>query len=104
MLGLLVPKELGGMGENHVASAMVVETVARYGCPSTAMCLTMHYGAVAAAALRHHESPILRDILLAGRQGRADRHAVLFRPGDGLAFLVPGLVAAPSARRTAGRC
>ena len=63
VLGLLVPKELGGMGENHVASAMVVETVARYGCPSTAMCLTMHYGAVAAAALRHHDNKTLRDIL-----------------------------------------
>jgi alkylation response protein AidB-like acyl-CoA dehydrogenase len=45
LLGLFVPKELGGMGENHVCMAMVVETVARYGCPSTAMCLTMHYGA-----------------------------------------------------------
>ena len=45
LLGLFVPKELGGMGENHVAMAMVCETVARYGCPSTAMCLTMHYGA-----------------------------------------------------------
>src|SRR5690242_9842214 len=41
-LGLIVPKELGGMGENHVAAAMAVETIARYGCPSTAMCYTMH--------------------------------------------------------------
>ena len=37
LLGLLVPKELGGMGENHVAAAMVAETIARYGCASTAM-------------------------------------------------------------------
>lgn len=62
-LGLLVPKELGGMGQNHVTSAMVVETIARYGCPSTAMCYTMHQGAVAAALLRHHENPALLDIL-----------------------------------------
>ena len=62
-LGLLVPKELGGMGESHVASAMVVETVARYGCPSTAMCLTMHYGAVSAACLRHHDNDTIKDIL-----------------------------------------
>ena len=32
-LGLIVPKELGGMGQNHVAAAMAVETIARYGCP-----------------------------------------------------------------------
>jgi alkylation response protein AidB-like acyl-CoA dehydrogenase len=63
LLGLLVPKELGGMGENHTCAAMVVETIARYGCPSTAMCYTMHLGAVAAALFRHHNSPILRDIL-----------------------------------------
>src|SRR4051812_763310 len=48
LLGLLVPKELGGLGQNHVCAAMVCETIARYGCPSTAMCYTMHLGAVAA--------------------------------------------------------
>jgi alkylation response protein AidB-like acyl-CoA dehydrogenase len=63
LLGLLVPKELGGMGENHVCAAMVVETIARYGCPSTAMCYTMHTGAVAAAALRHHDNETIKDIL-----------------------------------------
>jgi alkylation response protein AidB-like acyl-CoA dehydrogenase len=62
-LGLLVPKELGGMGENHVTAAMVVETIARYGCPSTAMCYTMHTGAVAAALFRHHESKPIQDIM-----------------------------------------
>ena len=63
LLGLFVPKELGGMGENHVAMVMVCETVARYGCPSTAMCLTMHYGAVAAALFRYHDNDALKDIL-----------------------------------------
>jgi alkylation response protein AidB-like acyl-CoA dehydrogenase len=63
LLGLLVPKELGGMGESHTAAAMVVETIARYGCASTAMCYTMHLGAVAAALFRHHNNPTLRDIL-----------------------------------------
>ena len=62
LLGLLVPKELGGMGENHTAAAMAVETIARYGCPSTAMCYTMHLGAVAAAAFRYHSNPIIQDI------------------------------------------
>jgi alkylation response protein AidB-like acyl-CoA dehydrogenase len=62
-LGLIVPKELGGMGENHVAAAMAVETIARYGCPSTAMCYTMHLGAVAAALFRHHNSEPIKDIM-----------------------------------------
>jgi Acyl-CoA dehydrogenase, N-terminal domain len=62
-LGLIVPKELGGMGQNHVAAAMAVEIIARYGCPSTAMCYTMHLGAVAAALFRHHNNPALKDIL-----------------------------------------
>src|SRR5690242_4664284 len=63
LLSLLVPKELGGLGENHTAAAMVVETIARYGCASTAMCYTMHTGAVAAALLRHHDNDALKDIL-----------------------------------------
>ncbi|HWL18164.1 MAG TPA: acyl-CoA dehydrogenase family protein [Bradyrhizobium sp.] len=63
LLGLFVPKELGGLGQNHICAAMVVETIARYGCPSTAMCYTMHLGAVAAVLLRHHNSPRLKDLL-----------------------------------------
>ena len=63
LLGLIVPKELGGMGENHVAAAMVVETIARYGCASTAMCYTMHLGAVAAACLRHHNNETIKKVL-----------------------------------------
>ncbi len=63
LLGLFVPEELGGMGENHVAMAMVCETVARYGCPSTAMCLTMHYGACSAALFRQRGNDAVRDIL-----------------------------------------
>jgi alkylation response protein AidB-like acyl-CoA dehydrogenase len=62
LLGLLVPKALGGMGESHVAAAMAVETIARYGCPSTAMCYTMHLAAVAGAAFRHHDSEPIKDI------------------------------------------
>lgn len=51
-LGLCVPEEYGGLGENHVAFAMTAETIARYGCASTAMCYVMHMGAVAAIMLR----------------------------------------------------
>ena len=51
-LGLTVPEEYGGLGENHVAFSMTCETIARYGCASTAMCYVMHIGAVQAIMLR----------------------------------------------------
>src|SRR5207244_3066005 len=41
-----------GLGEDHVAYSMVCETIARYGCASTAMCYVMHMGAVNAIMLR----------------------------------------------------
>lgn len=63
LLGLLVPQSWGGLGENHTCAAMVVETIARYGCPSTAMCYTMHLGAVAAALFRAHDNPALQTLL-----------------------------------------
>jgi len=51
-LSLTVPEEFGGLGENHVAYSMTCETIARYGCASTAMCYVMHIGAVNAIMLR----------------------------------------------------
>ena len=51
-LALTVPEEYGGLGESHVAYSMVCETIARYGCASTAMCYVMHIGAVNAIMLR----------------------------------------------------
>jgi alkylation response protein AidB-like acyl-CoA dehydrogenase len=55
-LGLTVPQEYGGLGQNHVAYAMTCETIARYGCASTAMCYVMHIGAVASIMLRPTEA------------------------------------------------
>lgn len=63
LLGLLVPKKWGGLGENHTCAAMVTETIARYGCASTAMCYTMHQGAVAAGMLRSHGNSALETIM-----------------------------------------
>ncbi len=51
-LSLTVPEEYGGMGENHVCYSMVCETIARYGCASTAMCYIMHMAAVHTIMLR----------------------------------------------------
>ncbi len=58
-LGLCVPEEYGGLGQDHVGFAMVCETLARYGCASTAMCFVMHTGAVQTIMLR--ETPELVD-------------------------------------------
>ncbi len=63
LLGLLVPEQMNGLGENHVGAAMAVETISRYGCPSTAMCYTMHLGAVAAAMLRHHDNEPIKAVM-----------------------------------------
>ena len=51
-LGLMLPKEWGGLGQNHVMYAHVTETIARYGDASCAMCYVMHIGAVEALKLR----------------------------------------------------
>jgi alkylation response protein AidB-like acyl-CoA dehydrogenase len=61
-LGLTVPEEYGGLGENHVAYTMVCETIARYGCASTAMCYVMHIGAVNTIMLRPTDALIERYI------------------------------------------
>ena len=61
-LGLTVPEEYGGLGENHVAYTMVCETIARYGCASTAMCYVMHIGAVNTIMLRPTDALIDRYI------------------------------------------
>ena len=54
-LALTVPEEYGGLGENHVAFTMACETIARYGCASTAMCYVMHMAAVQTIMLRPTE-------------------------------------------------
>jgi alkylation response protein AidB-like acyl-CoA dehydrogenase len=42
--GILLPKELGGLGLDHVLFALVTREIAR-ACPSTALVYTMHVGA-----------------------------------------------------------
>ena len=63
LLGLLVPKKWGGLGENHTCAAMVVETIARYGCPSTAMCYIMHLLATTLVLLQAESNPELQRLL-----------------------------------------
>ncbi|XP_076065562.1 uncharacterized protein LOC143039423 [Oratosquilla oratoria] len=63
LLGLLVPKELGGLGESHTCASMVVETIARYGCPSTAMVYTMHLGGCSTLLFRYHNNDCIKNLL-----------------------------------------
>ena len=46
LLGLTIPRELGGLGETYFGFALVVEEIAR-GCASTGLCFTMHCAGVA---------------------------------------------------------
>jgi len=61
-LALTVPEEHGGLGQDHVGFAMTCETIARYGCASTAMCYVMHVGAVNTIMLRPTPELIARYI------------------------------------------
>jgi len=45
LLGLQVPKEMGGAGENILTDVLVTEALAK-GCPSTAMAYHMHQSAI----------------------------------------------------------
>jgi alkylation response protein AidB-like acyl-CoA dehydrogenase len=52
LLALHVPKKYGGLGQNHVCVTMVLETIARYGCSSTALVYSMHLLATSALLFR----------------------------------------------------
>ena len=85
-----MPEEYGGLGENHVAYSMVCETIARYGCASTAMCYVMHIGAVNAIMLR--ATPELIDKYIRPLHSGKTRHPLVLGPRDGLPLLVPRLL------------
>ena len=52
ILGCIIPRKYGGRAENHVGVRMITETLARCGCPSTAVIFTMHLFSVAALLFR----------------------------------------------------
>lgn len=63
LLAMVAPKKYGCRGENHVGIVMITETIARYGCPSTALILMMHMVSVAALAFRAHGNPEIQSLL-----------------------------------------
>ena len=62
LLALLAPKEIGGRGGNHVTATMVVETIGRYGCPSTAMVYVMHLLGCSVLLYFHHNNDTVKDL------------------------------------------
>jgi len=63
LLGLVVPKQYGGRGENNVGAVMIAETIARYGCPSTALIYMMHTVAVAGLCYRAKGNKAIESLL-----------------------------------------
>ncbi|RKK01840.1 acyl-CoA dehydrogenase [Pseudoroseomonas wenyumeiae] len=87
LLGLHVPKRLGGLGEGLSALAQVTEVLGK-ACGSTAMCFGMHCVAtavIAAKATPLQEERYLRSIA----EGRHVTSLALSEPGTGAHFYLP---------------
>ena len=101
-LALTVPEEYGGLGENHVALRDGLRD-------DRALRLRVDRHVLRDAHRRRCNTIMLRPTRRADRevhppaQPRQDRHAVLLRPRDRLALLVPVLLQAPSAPTAATR-
>lgn len=63
LLGAIIPRKYGGRAENHVGIAMIAETLARYGCPSTAVIYAMHMVSVAALLFRADGNEEIQKVL-----------------------------------------
>lgn len=87
LLGLHVPRRLGGFGEGLSALAQVTEVLGQ-ACSSTAMCFGMHSVAtavIAAKATPYQEEQYLRPIAA----GRHVTSLALSEPGTGAHFFLP---------------
>ena len=87
LLGLHVPRRLGGLEEGMLALVVVTEALARE-CPSTALCYGMH--CVATAVLAAKATPDHEDrYLLPIAEGRHFTSLALSEAGTGLHFYWP---------------
>lgn len=87
LMGLHIPKRLGGQEQGLIALAVITEELGRH-CSSTAMCFGMHSVAakvLSAKATPHHEEHFLRPIAL----GRHITSLSLSESGTGVHFFLP---------------
>lgn len=87
LLGLQVPKNLGGHGQGLFALATMTEIIGK-ACPSTAMCFGMHCvgtAVIAAKATRYHRDGYLRKIA----EGRHITTLALSESGSGAQLYCP---------------
>ena len=87
LLGLHVPRRLGGLGESLLALAEITEVLGK-ACSSTAMCFGMH--CVATAVIAAKATPAQEDNYL--RPIAAGQHVTslaLSEPGTGAHFFLP---------------
>ena len=87
LLGLQVPRRLGGLGEGMFALGIVTEAIAR-ACPSSALCFGMHCvgtAVIAAKATVDHEHRYLRPIA----EGRHITTLALSEAGAGAHLYLP---------------
>lgn len=87
LLGLHVPKRLGGHEQGLLALAVISETIAQ-GCASSALCYAMHCvgsAVIIAKATKHHEDSYLRPIA----EGRHITTLALSESGTGAHFYLP---------------
>lgn len=87
LLGLQVPKALGGHGQGLLALSAVAEVIGR-ACPSSALCFGMHCvgtAVIAAKATKYQQEHYLRPIA----QGRHVTTLALSESGNGAHFYLP---------------
>jgi alkylation response protein AidB-like acyl-CoA dehydrogenase len=87
LMGLHVPKRLGGHEEGLLALALITEAIGK-ACPSSALCYGMHCVAtavIAAKASRYQEDRYLRPIA----EGRHFTTLALSESGTGVHFYLP---------------
>jgi alkylation response protein AidB-like acyl-CoA dehydrogenase len=87
LLGLHVPKYLGGHEQGLLALAVISETIAR-GCASSALCFAMHCvgtAMITAKATKYHEERYLRPIA----EGKHITSLALSESGTGAHFYIP---------------
>jgi alkylation response protein AidB-like acyl-CoA dehydrogenase len=90
LLGLTIPRELGGLGADYLSFALAVEEIAR-ACASTSLCFVMHCACVdfLSAASPEDQARYFRTILERG----ALWTVVFSETGSGAQFLRPGMTA-----------